>query len=219
MREKWENTKPCITNTSLKLRSNISRGKRVPTAQRMEQVNEKYGLDLFNIDDVINNQYKAASVATQVRGSVNNPRVIRGVDTDEDVNVLFSTNEKMSNTFPSSKENALSSVSMPLSMNPSSPLSLKIGGNDDMILSLLIRFKLLRHAARCFEYILQTSPKWGDVGELKRRSLLVSKLTAAQYVMTSNSYYLYFCRTHQYLIRYRRDEFTDVFRLIDKSGE
>jgi len=67
---------------------------------------------------------------------------------------------------------------------------------NDSMLGLLVRFKLLRNAARCFEYIKQTSPRWGDTGETYRRSLLVSKLTPAQ-----------------------RQEFTELFRLIDTSGD
>lgn len=48
------------------------------------------------------------------------------------------------------------------------------------ILPLLQKFKLVRMAARCFEHIVRTSPKWGDKSELYRRSLLVSQLTETQ---------------------------------------
>ncbi len=68
--------------------------------------------------------------------------------------------------------------------------------SNDAILSLLVRFKLLRQAARCFEYILQTQPKWEDPGEVYRRSLLVSKLTSGQ-----------------------REEFREVFKMIDTSHD
>lgn len=68
--------------------------------------------------------------------------------------------------------------------------------SNDAILSLLVRFKLLRHAARCFEYILQTNPKWGDAGEAGRRAILVSKLTPSQ-----------------------QTEFKEVFRMIDSSHD
>ena len=69
-------------------------------------------------------------------------------------------------------------------------------GENDGILSLLLRFKLLRQAARCFEYILQTQPTWGDAGEVYRRSLLVTKLTPGQ-----------------------RVEFEEVFKMIDTSHD
>ena len=48
------------------------------------------------------------------------------------------------------------------------------------ILELLVRFKQIRQAAKCFDYIMKTEPKWGDVGEIARRSLLVSKLSRSQ---------------------------------------
>jgi calmodulin len=68
--------------------------------------------------------------------------------------------------------------------------------NEDAILSLLVRFKLLRQAARCFEYISKTSPRWGDEVVGRRRSLLVSKLTPGQ-----------------------QQEFKELFKLIDTSND
>jgi thiol-disulfide isomerase/thioredoxin len=35
---------------------------------------------------------------------------------------------------------------------------------DDRILELLVRFKQIRQAARCFSYIMQTEPRWNDPG-------------------------------------------------------
>jgi CRP-like cAMP-binding protein len=68
---------------------------------------------------------------------------------------------------------------------------------DSRILDLLIRFKQIRQAARCFSYIMQTEPRWNDPSEIARRAMLVSKLSDAQ-----------------------RTEFEDVFDMIDveKSG-
>jgi len=74
--------------------------------------------------------------------------------------------------------------------------NLVFAAKKEAVLPLLIRFKLIRHAARCFEYIMKTQPNWGDAGETKRRSMLVSQLTAAQ-----------------------RQEFKDVFRMIDQSRD
>jgi calmodulin len=67
---------------------------------------------------------------------------------------------------------------------------------NDAIFSLLTRFKMVRLVSRCFTYIMDTRARWGDEGIRKRRSMLVSRLTPAQ-----------------------RSEFTDTFKLIDKSGE
>jgi calmodulin/calcium-binding protein CML len=64
------------------------------------------------------------------------------------------------------------------------------------VLSLLVRFRLIRQAARCFEYIMRTQPRWGDQGETRRRSILVSKLSSAQ-----------------------QEEFKNVFKMIDVSGD
>jgi Ca2+-binding EF-hand superfamily protein/thiol-disulfide isomerase/thioredoxin len=68
---------------------------------------------------------------------------------------------------------------------------------DDRILDLLVRFKQIRQAARCFSYIMQTEPRWNDPGEIARRATLVRKLSDAQ-----------------------RKEFEDVFEMVDvkKSG-
>jgi Ca2+-binding EF-hand superfamily protein len=69
---------------------------------------------------------------------------------------------------------------------------------DDCILDLLVRFKQIRQAAKCFEYIMQSEPTWGSQGEIARRTMLVSKLSKAQ-----------------------RDEFQEVFSIVDvnKSGK
>jgi len=68
--------------------------------------------------------------------------------------------------------------------------------DDGIILCLLLRFKLLRHASRCIDYIKKTAVTWGEQGEMNRRALLVSKLTQGQ-----------------------RDEFTQVFDMIDTSKD
>lgn len=133
--------------------TSVLSGKEHASNDRLEQLNEKYALDYYDVD-LMNSQLDAAALANQSRGSVNSPESITGVDTEADPII------------------------------------------DDNILSLLVRFKLLRNAARCFEYIKQTNPRWGDAGETYRRSLLVSKLTSAQ-----------------------RNEFTELFRIIDTSGD
>eukprot|EP00562_Extubocellulus_spinifer_P004729 CAMPEP_0178516860 /NCGR_PEP_ID=MMETSP0696-20121128/25360_1 /TAXON_ID=265572 /ORGANISM="Extubocellulus spinifer, Strain CCMP396" /LENGTH=638 /DNA_ID=CAMNT_0020147207 /DNA_START=116 /DNA_END=2032 /DNA_ORIENTATION=+ len=51
---------------------------------------------------------------------------------------------------------------------------------DADILDLLMRFKQIRQVAKGFEYVMQTSPKFGDEGEIARRSLLVSRLSKSQ---------------------------------------
>lgn len=51
---------------------------------------------------------------------------------------------------------------------------------DESILELLVRFKQIRQAAKCFDYIVKTEPDWGNKGDIARRSFLVSKLSKSQ---------------------------------------
>ena len=152
-------------------------GRRNPTPERIEQVNDKYAVDYYNIN-LIDNQFTDANKLSQVRGSYNKPGVIKGVDTDDD-----DTDEILASG------GSLENDNEPQIFTPSY-------SSNNAVLSLLVRFKLLRQAGKCFEYILDTSPKWGDKGEVSRRSLLVSKLTPAQ-----------------------RSEFMDVFRMIDSDHD
>jgi calmodulin len=59
-------------------------------------------------------------------------------------------------------------------------------------LDLLVRFQQIRQAARCFDYMIQNCVNWGDEGEIRRRTLLVRKLSYSQ-----------------------RNEFNDVFNIVD----
>ena len=62
------------------------------------------------------------------------------------------------------------------------------------VLELLIRFKRIRQAAKCFAYVMNTGPQWGDEGEIARRTMLWTKLSKAQ-----------------------RDEFQEVFDIVDEN--
>ena len=63
---------------------------------------------------------------------------------------------------------------------------------DECILELLVRFKQVRQAAKCFEYVMNAKPLLGNQGEIARRSMLVSKLSNSQ-----------------------RQDFIDVFQMAD----
>lgn len=149
--------------------SSVLSGKKEATLERMKEINNKYGTDVYDID-LIESQFVSANAANQERGSVNTPGKILGVDTDE----------------------------ITASIDPTTMEVDEVNGAqaNERIISLLVRFKQIRRAARCFEYIMKTKPKFGDVGEARRRALLVSKLT-----------------------RYQRSEFTELFKLIDQSGD
>jgi len=149
--------------------SSVLSGKKEPTLERLRILDDKYGVDVTpNFDGIMSSQIKTISVANQKRGSVNSPRPIIGVDVEDEGEDMVSTS-KVSTSSMASRED---------------------------VLSLLVRFRLIRQAARCFEHIMRTQPRWGDPGETRRRSILVSKLTAAQ-----------------------REEFKDVFNMIDVSRD
>ena len=65
---------------------------------------------------------------------------------------------------------------------------------DESILELLVRFKQIRQAAKCFEYVLKANPLLGDKGEIARRATLVSKLSNSQ-----------------------RQDFVEVFNMADRE--
>jgi len=144
--------------------SSVLSGNKEATTERMDEVNSKYGTDIYDIN-MISDQLVTANTANQQRGSINNPDLIRGVDVDEDY------------------------------VPPEEVDGLGLEANDRVI-SLLVRFKQIRRAAKCFEYIMKSRPNFGDAGEARRRALLVSKLTKAQ-----------------------REEFSDLFKIIDTSGD
>lgn len=65
---------------------------------------------------------------------------------------------------------------------------------DESILELLVRFKQIRQAAKCFEYVLKANPLLGDKGQIARRATLVSKLSNSQ-----------------------RQDFVEVFNIADRE--
>ena len=81
---------------------------------------------------------------------------------------------------------------LPTDYKPSYPATQR----DQCVLELLVRFKQIRQAAKCFEYVMKSQPNWGDEGEIARRSMLVTKLSKAQ-----------------------ADEFQDVFSIVDKANQ
>jgi calmodulin len=146
--------------------SSVLSGHKQATTERLMQIDSKYGTDVYDLD-LIADQFAAANTANQERGSVNTPNLIRGVDTDEEYEVAYIEDDYAQ----------------------ASPI-------NDKAISLLVRFKQIRQATRCFDYIVKSKPKFGDAGEARRRALLVSKLSRRQ-----------------------REEFTELFKLIDESND
>eukprot|EP00804_Cyclotella_cryptica_P029684 CCRYP_018705-RA/>CCRYP_018705-RA protein AED:0.33 eAED:0.35 QI:0/-1/0/1/-1/1/1/0/179 len=143
-------------------------GKKQATIERIMEVNTKYGTDVYDLDMILD-QFTKANTVNQERGSVNRPEKIRGVNTDEDYDAELGDEDHVS----------------------SSPMKA-----NDQVISLLLRFKQIRQAMRCFDYIMKSKPKFGDAGEARRCALLVSKLS-----------------------RRHREEFTELFKIIDETND
>lgn len=156
--------------------SSILSGKGVASAMRLAQVNDKYGVDVSGIELLeASKSLEDSKLGSQIRGSINTPEFLPGVDSDDDVV------DDASETAPVSDQQIFTSPAFTTS--------------EDTIISLMQRLRIVKYASRCFDYISQTRPSW-NAGALKRRSMLVDKLTSAQ-----------------------KQEFRDVFKLIDVSGD
>jgi len=163
-------------------------GTKQVSQERIQQFNEKYGVDVYDLEAIIEESTtKRANVESQKRGSVFKPnttfRPTFGGST-----VTPTNTEEQEEAQPTAVPGASSS-------SLSSPFGLTPAQADD-VLPLLVKFQMIRHAARCFDYIMHTKPKWGDEGESRRRQMLVAKLSASQ-----------------------KSEFTNVFQMIDTSHD
>lgn len=147
--------------------SSVLSGKKSATLERLAEVNDRYGVDFYDLDDAaLDKQVKDSSMMNQSRGSLNRPHTI---------------------AYEASEEETFGIVSPP-------PSSLTEQQRNVMV--VLMRFKNIRRAVRCFEYISQTKPRWGDEGENKRRATLVTMLHPKQ-----------------------REDFRAAFEVIDKSKD
>lgn len=143
--------------------SSVLSGKKSATKERIDQVNDKYGVDTYEIiEKGLSKQIDGIKIASQTRGSVNRkgPAVL---DTDEDEETIT---EKAGESEEASSAQIMKEVEFTLPKKD--------------IVTLLVRFRNIRRAARCFEYIAETQPQFGDVGEKNRRAMLVSMLTPEQ---------------------------------------
>jgi len=149
--------------------SSILSGEKEATEERLAQIDEKYGVDKEDYVDFFNSQVASANVANQERGSVNTPQSIVGVDTDE-----------------LADQSAL--------QVPASPY--KQTAREEVLLPLLIRFKRVRRASKTFDYISKTKPSFQDQAQIRRRSMLASKLPRTTYA-----------------------EFKEIWNIIDKNND
>lgn len=129
-----------------------------------KEVNVKYGAVGFGELEV-KDQLASVALENQRRGSVNNPGDLKDVEDEEKVRRM---------------RNLVYHCYFTLTRRFASLLKVDLEKATSEILPLLQKFKLVRMAARCFEHIMRTTPKWGDESEVYRRSLLVSQLTESQ---------------------------------------
>ena len=142
----------------------------------IDVMNERYGVSLNTISAMNDQQYQQALAANQIRGSVNQPFEIDGVDNDREMRVYNA--DEMSAPGNSMEETT------------KKPAALSIGADPETIVPLLLRFKLIRLVSRCFEYIVDNRLQFGDMGNQKRRMLLVNLLSIGQQAEIRDAYTL-----------------------------
>lgn len=72
----------------------------------------------------------------------------------------------------------------------------RLGVETDTVVPLLMRFKLIRLVARCFDYMVANTPRLGDAGARRRRNMLVKLLSPSQ-----------------------QGDFNDAYKLLDADGD
>jgi CRP-like cAMP-binding protein/Ca2+-binding EF-hand superfamily protein len=121
--------------------------------KEIEEINDKYGVALSGMSDMNDDKlYRDTIAASQVRGSVNSPSPINGVDNDE-----------------------VNSATSKIVDDPS-----LLGVETSTMVPLLMRLKLIRSITRCFDYTVQYKLKFGDAGSRRRRNILVEVLSPMQ---------------------------------------
>lgn len=138
--------------------------------QDLNSLNDKYGITLNDMSATNDLQYVEAVKASQVRGSPNSPRPIDGVDNDKAMALEDGTVLDDSTSVEASKSPGV------------------VDANE--IYPILIRLKLIRSVARCFDYILANRPRFGEEGARRRRRMLINLLTETQKAEIENSYKL-----------------------------
>mmetsp|Transcript_18737 Transcript_18737/g.40326 ORF Transcript_18737/g.40326 Transcript_18737/m.40326 type:complete len:687 (-) Transcript_18737:311-2371(-) len=135
----------------------------------LEDMNDKYGLGFELTSTVsVQKQLRDANVASQVRGSVNTPRKIKGVDTDDDLEDELAVLEEGEEILKSS-----------LATDAGVPVFLDDERHETMF-NVLRRFKMIRQLNKVFEYVELSNISWGDSGVRNRRTLLVNRLSPGQ---------------------------------------
>lgn len=170
-------------------------GKSKNAGQNLDQVNDKYGIDLSSLyqqQQVLTKQLKESATANQVRGSVNTPAPLLD-DVVAEPPLAVEMDEE---TASGEQQGSFGSSGVLLPDTTNNNRVLPMIQNDDAIFSLLTRFQMIRHVSTCFKYIQETRAGWGDAGSRTRRNMLVSRLSPMQ-----------------------RTEFTEIFQLMDVNQD
>ena len=158
----------------------------------LSNMNERYGVALNDSMTALNDQqYQQAMQASQTRGSVNRPEIIDGVDNDRDVVSLEQA--YLEGEIASAAGSYIDDATL-AKQSPNKKLS--IGADPEIIVPLLLRFKLIRLVTRCFDYIVENRLRLGDEASQKRRMILVNLLSVGQ-----------------------QAEIRDAFSLLDADGD
>lgn len=130
--------------------------------QEAAYLDDKYGLSLTETY-AMDKQIVDIRVANQVRGSVNTPNEIDGVDNDKE-------------PAPFEKESLDLQQQVPPQQATPMDGGWKLVADTESLVPLLVRFKLLRMVGRCFDYIVANSPRLDELGARRRRSMLLGLL-------------------------------------------
>mmetsp|Transcript_19156 Transcript_19156/g.46253 ORF Transcript_19156/g.46253 Transcript_19156/m.46253 type:complete len:686 (-) Transcript_19156:74-2131(-) len=177
-------------------RTNVLSGFYVPE-ETLVEVNDKYMVDVGS--SVETKQYQDSVKASQSRGSVNNPRVIDGVDNEMEI-----TDEMIQEQIEQQKEfirqqqqqsigDGIDTTAGDIVTPPVMP---SLGVSTEVVIPLLVRLKLIREITRCLDYMVENRLSFGDAGTRRRRAMLVNVLGPLQ-----------------------RQEIDDAFKLIDEDGD
>eukprot|EP00522_Entomoneis_paludosa_P005427 CAMPEP_0172473534 /NCGR_PEP_ID=MMETSP1065-20121228/68903_1 /TAXON_ID=265537 /ORGANISM="Amphiprora paludosa, Strain CCMP125" /LENGTH=660 /DNA_ID=CAMNT_0013231709 /DNA_START=550 /DNA_END=2532 /DNA_ORIENTATION=+ len=135
----------------------------------LDDVNDKYGLSFGSLYATeVQKQLRDANFASQIRGSVNTPNAIKGVDTEDDLDEELAALEEGEELVANS-----------LSSAEAASVVLEDERHDTMF-NVLRRFKMIRQLNKVFEYIELSNLKWGDSGIRNRRRMLVKRLSPGQ---------------------------------------
>jgi len=171
--------------TSVLSGSDSTSGSRLINKEKaIEEVNEKYGVDGIEQFKIVT-MYNDTRSASQVRGSVNTPNNIAGVDDDAEMEAVERDSSDDDGDDPSEAGAAAGAVDNAGVMDPS-----ELGVGTETMVPLLMRLKLIRSITRCFDYTQKFNLKFGDPGSRRRRNILLQTLSPMQRTYIDDAFML-----------------------------